>query len=292
MKLKYLAMSAIVALFGMTSCEDDGTGNQDDLKPVVILDGTGAFISGDATVEVDEAISFRLTGSENDISGKNLKNLKIQRVFKNDPVVVLDTNINGSNFGPLTINTTAQSTAGEENWVFEITDNDNVVGKASLVITTAPAAVPFEEKDGQFYHILGQLKGAFDLQAGVERSASENASLKDMMNNDKNSDGSSKTFTGSWVAGDGNGSTFKKASAGFDYDNANSSNTAFDFNVTQLATPATSGVTAPVAGDVYLVNLRGQGVYGAIKIVSVDANFSTGTGANKGKITFKFKRGN
>lgn len=289
MKLRLFAFSAMVALFGFTSCEDDSN-DQNDLSPIVTLDGTGDNIANDKEVIVGSTLNFQVSGSKNEVSGKNLKNITITRVYDNDVVTVLDSSISGSNFDPFSIAADAQDSTGVEKWSFVITDKDDVAGTRVVEITTAEEVVPFTEENGQFYHILGQLKGAFDLQAGVERSASENASLKDMMNNDKNADGSTKTFTGSWVAGTDNGSTYKRASAGFDYDNANSNNTAFDFNVTQLATPATSGVTAPTAGDVYLVNLRGQGVYGAIKIVSVDPNFSTGTGANKGKITFTFKR--
>lgn len=288
MKLKYFALSAIVALFGLSSCEDDNSGGG-SLEPVVILDGTGEFISGDATVDAGSDISFRLTAAENEVSGSNLRRLTINRVFNNTPQLVLDTMISGSSFGPLTINTTARTEAGDENFIFEVTDKDDEIGRVSLVITTT-VTTPFVEETGVIYHIKGQLQGAYDLQLGMLRSATENDDIKDMINVDCNPDGSTRTFSGSWEAG--NGTMFKMASANFDYDNANAQNTQFDYTVTQLAVAPTAGINNPQAGDVYLFNLRGNNVYGAIRITSVEPDFSTGTGANRGRMNFTFKRDN
>jgi len=40
----------------------------------------------------------------------------------------------------------------------------------------------------------------------------------------------------------------------------------------------------------YIAKLRGGTDYALIKITANDANFSTGTGGNKGKLTFDYKK--
>lgn len=278
MKLRLFAFSAMVALFGFTSCEDDST-EQNDLSPVVILDGTGDNIASDKEVIVGSTLNFQVAGSENEVSGKNLKNITITRVYDNDVETVLDSNISGSSFGPYAIEATAQDSTGVEKWSFVITDKDDVEGTRVVEITTAEEVVPFTEEEGQFYHIAGALKGSFDLVAGVELSAdTANDAMRDM----KNTDEVSEPFTGSWEST--NGTEFKAAPFGYNYDNANGNNTAIAYNA---IIPGSASISNPAAGDVYIARLRGGNTYAAIKIVSVDPNFGSG---NKGKISFTFKR--
>jgi hypothetical protein len=278
MKLRLFAFSAMVALFGFTSCEDDSN-DQNDLSPVVILDGTGDNIANDKEVTVGSTLNFLVSGSENEVSGKNLKNITITRVYDNDVETVLDSNISGSSFGPFTIEDSAQDSTGVEKWSFVITDKDGVSGTRVVEITTAEEVVPFTEEEGQFYHIAGSLKGSFDLVAGVELTAdTANDAMRDM----KNTDDAGAAFTGSWEST--NGTQFKEAPFGYSFDNANGNNTALAYNA---IIPGSTSVSNPAAGDVYLVKLRGGNTYAAVRIDSVDPDFNTG---NKGKITFTFKR--
>ncbi len=278
MKLRLFAFSAMVALFGFTSCEDDST--QDDLSPVVLLDGTGDNIANDKEVTVGTTLNFLVSGSENEVSGKNLRNIKVQRVYDNDVIVVLDSNISGSSFGPFSIEADAQDSTGVEKWSFVLTDKDDVEGIRSLEITTVAEVVPFTEAEGQFYHFDGADKGSFDLVAGVELSKdAENDDVRDM----KNTDVGGETFTGSWEST--NGTEFKEAPFGYSYATANNNNTALAYN---SLIPGSTSISNPAAGDVYIAKLRGGNSYAAIKIVTVDETI--GSGGNKGKITFTFKR--
>jgi hypothetical protein len=278
MKLRLFAFSAMVALFGFTSCEDDST--QDDLSPVVLLDGTGDNIANDKEVTVGTTLNFMISGSENEVSGKNLSNIKIQRVYDNDVIVVLDSSISGSSFGPFSFSATAQDSTGVEKWSFVLTDKDDVEGIRTLNITTAEEVVPFTEAEGQFYHYESTLLGSFDLVAGVEVSAdASNDPVRDM----KNTDAAGETFTGSWESA--NGTEFKEAPFTYSYASANNNNTALAY--ASVITSGSTSISNPAAGDVYIAKLRGGNSYAAIKIVSVDETFGTG---NPGKITFTFKR--
>lgn len=278
MKLRLFAFSAMVALFGLTSCEDDST-EQNDLSPVVLLDGTGDNIANDKEVTVGTTLDFVVSGVENEVSGKNLSNIKVQRVFDNDVVVVLDSNVSGSSFGPISISKDAQETEGTEKWSFVLTDKNDVVGTKVVEITTVAEIVPFTEETGQFHHFAGTLKGSFDLVAGTELSAdASNDDSRDI----KNTDLAGEAFTGSWTSV--NGTEFKAAPFGFNYDNANNNSAALAYN------PVISGsasVSNPSVGNVYIAKLRGGSSYAVIKIVSVEPDFG---GGNKGKITFTFKR--
>ena len=284
---KFKSLFALAAIFSLsmffTSCEDDGDDNDGGSvdRPVLILDGTEGRVADDVTVLVGEDLTFRVTAEENASSKKNLRNIEIDRIFNNDRQVVLDSALSSADFGPFEITVQAQEEAGEEVFNFVVTDKDGVSATVTLTVTTEE---PFTEKQGQFFHIKSSNKGAYDLVADMERGVNDSNDDKDMINNDDaapNEDPSK--FTGSWTAT--NGSMFKESNNQDLYDNPTQAGLANAYNLSIL-TPASATVENPEAGDLYVVNLRGQGTYAIIKIVEI----SEVANGNTGKITFTYKK--
>ncbi len=284
---KFKSLFALAAIFSLsmffTSCEDDGDDNDGGSvdRPVLILDGTEGRVADDVTVLVGEDLTFRVTAEENASSKKNLRNIEIDRIFNNDRQVVLDSALSSAEFGPFEITVQAQEEAGEEVFNFVVTDKDGVSATVTLTVTTEE---PFTEKQGQFFHIASSNKGAYDLVADMERSASESDDDKDMINiDDAATNQEPSNFTGSWTAT--NGSMFKESNNQDLYDNPTQAGLANAYNLSIL-TPASATVENPEAGDLYVVNLRGQGTYAIIKIVEI----SEVANGNTGKITFTYKK--
>lgn len=150
----------------------------------------------------------------------------------------------------------------------------------SYTITVKKPTTPLAtEKTGQFYHIQGTLKGAFDLVADVEKGAADSDADKDM----KNTDSAGSVFTGSWTTGN---STMQVKNNSYDYTNATVESASAAYSA---GTPSAS-VSSPATGDIYVAKLRGGSSYAVIKITAVDPNDNTCACLNKGKISFSYKK--
>ena len=266
-----------------TSCgDDDGDEVSSVDRPTISLAGNAngeTYITDDVTLQVGSEIKFLISASENATSKKNLRTVVIDRIFNNDRVVLLDTAISDKEFGPYEVVEYAQGTAGSEIFNIVVTDKDNVSSTVSITITTEE---PFTEKNGQFFHIASANAGAFDLVADMNRTSGEDDLNKDMVNTDEAATNQEDSkFTGSWESA--NGTLFKASNASL-YDNP--TNLGFTWSTTLGDITASSAVSNPSVGDVYLAKLRGNANYVVIKVTDIK-DVAMG---NTGEITFSYKK--
>lgn len=166
-------------------------------------------------------------------------------------------------------------------YTFKVVDKESHEASITVTISKVQGSTntPFgtEYTDGVFYHIAGLLQGAYNLDGHALVSASGDETTKSM----KNTDAAGATFTGSWTAGTGNGTEYVKTTTAYDQ--------IYQENVATLyaAGSPNASVTNPAANDVY-IGKKGTKYY-VIQILSVEPNYSNGTGGNKGRITFKYK---
>ncbi|MGB0165795.1 MAG: hypothetical protein ACPF8V_02965, partial [Luteibaculum sp.] len=183
---------------------------------------------------------------------------------------------------------TAKNEGGTERFIFTLTDKDGLQATRSLNVTTNG----LEVRTGNFNHIAGKCRGAFDLIGVAEIASSGSETVKDL----KNTDQAGATFTGSWTAGTNNGTLFREALGTFNYGAATEASIETAYNAATIpgVNPAPSAtVTNPSAGDVYLVKLRGTNRFAAIQITTVNASQAncdnTTSPNNPGEITFEYK---
>ncbi len=167
-------------------------------------------------------------------------------------------------------------------FIFKVVDKKD--HETSITVTikkiNAPSQTPFanEYTNGVFYHIQGLLHGAYNLDGNATVGVSGPAETKSM----KNTDAAGSPFTGSWISDSANGTTYVKVTTA--YNNIYQENAATLFS----AGTANATVTNPQANDVY-IGKKGSTYY-VIEILSVEPNYNQGTGNNRGRITFKYKK--
>ena len=164
---------------------------------------------------------------------------------------------------------------------FAVVDKDGNTADVSVTVDKQAAAVntPFatEVTTGVFYHIAGLLHGAYDLDGDATVGSAGTASAKSM----KNSDAAGVAFTGSWASDAANGTLYVKTTTAYAdiyHENA----------ATLYAAGSAGAVTNPAAGEIF-IGKKGTTYY-VISITTVEPTFNTGTGANEGRITFKYKK--
>ncbi|MGQ9848075.1 MAG: hypothetical protein ACUVQP_11340 [Bacteroidales bacterium] len=166
-------------------------------------------------------------------------------------------------------------------FTFKVVDKESQEASITVTIkknqgsTNTPFAT--EYTDGVFYHIAGQLQGAYNLDGHALVPFNGDETTKSM----KNIDAAGSPFTGSWTSGIGNGTEYVKTNTA--YDNIYQENVAALY---AAGTPSTT-VTNPQNNDVY-IGKKGTKYY-VIQILSVEPNYNQNTGGNKGRITFKYK---
>ena len=171
---------------------------------------------------------------------------------------------------------------GITTWTFTVTDKDGKSASASITVDVQSATTPLAtEVMGAFFHIEGSEHGAYDLVSGASVAASGSDADKDMINTDAAGD----PFTGSWMSGTGNNTTFVKVT-GFDYDNATVESAMAAYN----GGTSSSSVVDPVPGDIYVALLRGGSDYAVIKVTKVDPADNTCNCGNTGIIEFDYKK--
>jgi len=269
MKKLLFAIAAVAVT--MTACKkdetDDLTKNENPVITITSLTGT--------TVEAGSALELRVSVRANDDGDK----LKTFAVTRGDETLAF---FSVSDINETSLDTVVYVAASSafETTVFTAVASDKNNNIAAKTISIATVSGFSSEVSGAFFHVAGLLEGAYDLVADANVASSGDEASKDM----KNTDAAGVAFTGSWASGTGNATTYMKANGLLDFDTAVYSDLAATY-VTGVAT-----VTAPQADDLYIAKLRGGTDYALIKITANDANFSTGTGGNKGKLTFDYKK--
>ena len=140
-KTLIFALSLLVssALFFSSCTDDDDPLNQ---PPTISFISGANFISGDATLKVNQEFTVKILAEANTESGSKIQTLKISRVFN---LQAWDTTFsyNDATFSFEAI-FTANSQTGVERITFEITDKSGQKASIYLDITTEPDVIPIE----------------------------------------------------------------------------------------------------------------------------------------------------
>lgn len=279
MKLRNYLAFALAAGVMFTSCDKEG---DEDGAPIIaeftvdgVKDATaGEHLAGD-TVSIafiatddDEVTSYKITSVAVNTNIEEEGDIKAGSKNISTSYVVPETAQEGFDI-VLTV---------------EITDNADQTASKSYTITVGAAETELAmNKEGMFYHISGELHGAYDLVGDSTVRSKGDDAKKDMVNT--NSAGT--TFTGSFTAG--NSTMFVQAASTFDYDNATveSAKAAYD------AGTAEAGHNDPQVGDIFIAKLRGGSDYVVLKVTEVDPTYEDGgsvVGVNNGRIVFSYKK--
>ncbi|MFO7613215.1 MAG: hypothetical protein R6W71_01100 [Bacteroidales bacterium] len=140
-KTLIFALSLLVssALFFSSCTDDDDPLNQ---PPTISFISGANFISGDATLKVNESFTVKVLAEANAESGSKIQTLKISRVYN---LQAWDTTFtyNDATF-TFEATFTANSQIGIERITFEITDKAGQKASIYLDITTEPDVIPIE----------------------------------------------------------------------------------------------------------------------------------------------------
>ncbi|OFY63548.1 MAG: hypothetical protein A3H98_14690 [Bacteroidetes bacterium RIFCSPLOWO2_02_FULL_36_8] len=183
-----------------------------------------------------------------------------------------------------TLAITVPASGGPYTYKFTVNTEDSKSASASVKVTLNSTTPLATTRTGQFWHIQGACKGAFDLVTGVSKGSADPETDKDMKNTDAVLPA---TFTGTWTAG--NSTMYVKDNA-YNYAGANVEGATTKY---AAGTPSAT-VSSPAVGDIYIAKLRGGADYAVIKILTNDATVGfcadgTTPTTNKGKVTFEYK---
>lgn len=285
-KLKLFALGLVGATFLFTSCEED----EESPNPVLTVSEATTSSTGTVTVAPNTQIELEWnarkegTGAELktfavSVQGVNSINPIPQSVAGNDFPYSIANADDDQYIDKIAVN--SGSNIGMTTWSFTVTDKDGKSASASITVEVASATTPLAtEVMGAFFHIQGTEHGAYDLMTGASVAASGSDADKDMINTDAAGD----PFTGSWMSGTGNNTSFVKVT-GFDYADA----TVESATAAYTAGTSSTSVADPAVGDMYVALLRGGTNYAVIMITKVDPDDATSAG-NKGKIEFDYKK--
>lgn len=133
-KIHYFLLMIIASSISVTSCSKDQNSNPVDQSPNIDFIADTGYISSNATLLVNQAFKVGIIASSNAISGANLVKFSITRIF-NDIPFIQDTALN-TNQVNFKIHATASGQAGQEQWLFKVTDMDNQTKQIGFTITT------------------------------------------------------------------------------------------------------------------------------------------------------------
>jgi|YNPMSStandDraft_1061717.scaffolds.fasta_scaffold00165_19 hypothetical protein len=275
--MKKLFAISLILLAGatiFTSCK------KDDETPAPEISVTNNKVEYLITATADTTILFNVTvKAEGEISSFTIK----KKVGTTETSYGNPTGFAGKTNYVYNFNETFKPTDTYPiSFTFKVVDKKDQ--EASITVTikkiNAPSQTPFanEYTNGVFYHIAGLLHGAYNLDGNTTVGISGAPETKSM----KNTDAAGSPFTGSWISDPANGTTYVKTTT--PYANIYQENVATLFS----AGTANAAVTNPQAGNVY-IGKKGTTYY-VIEILSVEPNYDQGTGGNKGRITFKYKK--
>lgn len=126
----------------MVSCaKDDGTTPPADQSPVINFVAKTGYLSGDATLAIGEIFKVNIIAFANTSTNSKLVRLTISRVYQNTPTVVLDSTISQSSMNA-EFSAQALNVAGQEKWIYKVTDKAGLIAEVSFTLTTASASGP------------------------------------------------------------------------------------------------------------------------------------------------------
>jgi hypothetical protein len=272
-KFKLFALMLVAGTVMFTSCGKD---EEADVPTINVSYATGS----DNVAWKADVVMFNVTLGTNE----KLENLKIEPNVGNTSNNSLDTTLSGTSFTYVYDYTvpTAGIVDGDQIVItFTVTDDKGGTASTTMTLTMdepAGANTPFatEYTDGVFYHIAGLLHGAYNLDGHATVGSSGTAADKSM----KNTDAAGSTFTGAWTSDAANGTMYVSTSTAYA--------DIYQENVAALYTAGSASATVtPAAGNVYVAK-KGTKYY-VIEVLTIEPSFSTGTGGNTGRITFKYK---
>lgn len=289
-KFIFYAFSMLFVLSTLSSCSDETEVDPDKPKPsLTVTELTKGITNNAISVEAGTNIVFRWNAVKAG-GGRDLQSFTIAQQGANVlsplpktttgrdlPLTSLPNSIETQYIDTLLL--PAGNNLGVTVYTFTVTDKEGLSTAVTVSVTVVEGETALDnEANGQFFHVNGSLKGAFDLLLNQEVGASDPDAGKDLAN----TDAAGSPFTGSFESK--NGTQFVKANS-YDYENATlqSATAAFD------AGTASSSVTNPAADDIYIVKLRGQAAYVVLKVTSVDPADNECACTNTGKIAFSYK---
>ena len=284
MKMKFVKYMAL-AIFGsavlFTSCEEDPIVYDEPTIEFAGDVGTSTVINFNQFENLTYNFSITVTGT----ADAGVQELKVTRTK-----LLGTTSVDESTFDYSAefLNQTTFSKVVTDNiqflhfmnfdkieYKFWVTDKEGLISDITFTVTEN---TPFaNSKDGYFFHIAGLLHGAYDLENDMTVGQTGAAANKHMINTDE----AGATFTGKWTSGNET-KYFKMNSYDYTAGLAMVAMRAFD------AAAASIDVSAPAANDIFIA-LKGD-KYFVVKVTNVLPTFDTGTGGNKGKIEFSYKK--
>lgn len=273
--LTKLMLFLLAGLFMFTACKDDDEPTPEPRISEFHANGSKDVSQG--SHKFGDTINFKLTLRADGGLATYIVRESITGAGSNDIV-------NESLSGEI-VDKTLQYIITNENvnqLEFRLTDKEGQTVVKTYGITVTPGETALGNLlAGQFYHIQGTGKGAYNLLTDMEMAASDQGSHKDM----ENTDLAGATFTGSWKSGTGNNTMFVKKNE-FDFTGATyeSAKDAYSEGT------ATLTVLNPAVNDIYIAKVRGQDEYIVIKIEEIDPNFDPGSSGNKGRIKFSYRK--
>ena len=141
---KTFSILAVILVAGaafFTSCNKSDDTTPTPQPPSINLVAKTGFISGDATLTIGQTFKVSLAAFPNAGTSSKLTNLKVTRVFQNNPQTVLDTTFSLTSLN-VDLTTEANPNIGQEKWYYRITDKNGEFAEVTLTITTTAAAGP------------------------------------------------------------------------------------------------------------------------------------------------------
>lgn len=258
MKLKNILVAiAIPGLVFLAAC---GGGEDAKPKPNITFQTGAGFTFQDINVRFDSVLKIGIRATSKD---KKLSGIKVT-LSTNGGIAgtIWDTAISEASFDYDYMYTVKGGAGDVQTLAVTALDDNGESASQSLKITIKPALNPVKQTGGQkVYNIIGPSKGAYDLNAGLQRASAESESLKDLkdMTTISNPD-----FSQKWTSG--NGSKFAKVTMN-DWNNATTTEALFDLWNTK-ASVATSTIDLK-QGD-YIVVKTGQAVSFNIYLIRID----------------------
>lgn len=278
----YTFALAAAGLSLLAACSDD---TEVKPKPTLTFNTGTGYTFQDGRQENTARLKFGVVSTAP--SGTKLKQLVIKLSTNGGVAATLkDTALNGASLN-WDYNFIVNGAVNDKlTLTFTVTaDNGESDSKSITITIIAPVEALGEIAGQEINNIIGPLKGAYDLEGGVQVAATEPEGTKDLKDLTTATTSNTHKFSQSW--GSGNGSQFVRVTAA-DYDNTLNTLQLADL-WTAKASSATATISNIVKDDVILVR-SGQvtSTYPFFLIKVTDVTLTTND--NNDKITFKYKK--
>lgn len=141
-KIAFMMFGLFAAgMLSFTSCTED-TPTPGDIHPTMNFTGSTGYVSGDVTLATSTQFLVGINAFASTESNSPLAKLKVTRILSNKPEVFIDSTLgNVANF-QMDISITSNAQAGEENFIFTLTDKAGETRELSFTVTTTAGAGP------------------------------------------------------------------------------------------------------------------------------------------------------